>query len=430
MSIRNACFRGLWSRAACLLPGLLCMLLLAGPGLLAGEEPLLPDAVLDTIRDAPTGNANRTQRLEELFVQAGAPAASIRRQPISRGSDEVNVWTVLPGTLEDEPTIVVGAHTDAMDGSPGVIDNWTSCVMLAALCGELRGLELRHTFLLIGFAGEEHGRCGSRAFLGGTGRPLRSRMRAMVNLECLGVGRLRSWANRSADDLEALLEASAAEAGMPVGSQVLFGYTADSVSFHRAGIPSMTIHSLPAPMLSVINTSADDGRHLDMDRYREAHRLLTAFLLRLDRHQAPLTLANRQAEYRPVRNSVLAQVRAVPPEAEAASSGVRLEQVLPDTPEFVAGLRPGDVVTAINGHAVTRVDEVRQVLNTLYRGHPVSVEVCRPVRPVNPHLLISPWGGPVEDGPLPEAPRFALANRPAAPETADDNGLLLVTVEY
>lgn len=290
-----------------------CLLWAAG---LRAAEPASSETarVLEEVRRAPRSAVLRQARLGALLASVGA--VRVHRQPLPDAEGE-NRWAVLPGRDPERGLIVVGAHTDSAPGSPGVVDDWSGCVMLAALYESLAATEPAHTFVFVGFGGEEHGLIGSTRFLEGPVRAWDRPVVAMINLECLGVRELRSWRNRSADELERALAAAGAAAGGSVRSEALFGYVADSVPFAEAGIPAMTVHSLEPQDLARINGPADDGRLLDPLRYRAAHRVLHRFLLRLDKRRAPVAPRDRHRDLLP-DDGALAMA---PVAGESAGSG-------------------------------------------------------------------------------------------------------------
>ncbi|HYM50151.1 MAG TPA: M50 family metallopeptidase [Candidatus Limnocylindrales bacterium] len=57
-------------------------------------------------------------------------------------------------------------------------------------------------------------------------------------------------------------------------------------------------------------------------------------------------------------------------------SPVRVDQVDPGTPAAQAGIQPGDVIKAVNGHPVEQLSELRSAVNAS-QGAPLQVEVLR-----------------------------------------------------
>lgn len=62
---------------------------------------------------------------------------------------------------ESPETIVVGAHFDHISAGSGVVDNWSGASLLPSLVQSLNNAPRHHTFVFIGFAGEEQGLIGS-----------------------------------------------------------------------------------------------------------------------------------------------------------------------------------------------------------------------------------------------------------------------------
>ena len=76
-----------------------------------------------------------------------------------------NVWALLPATSESDEYIVLGAHFDTANRSPGASDNATGCATVLGVARQLVGLpnRSRHIYFVL-FDEEERGLFGSRAF--------------------------------------------------------------------------------------------------------------------------------------------------------------------------------------------------------------------------------------------------------------------------
>ncbi len=66
-----------------------------------------------------------------------------------------NVEAVLPGTDPAGKCLVVGAHYDSVEGSPGANDNASGVAVMLELARELRGRPLPRTLRFVAFANEE-----------------------------------------------------------------------------------------------------------------------------------------------------------------------------------------------------------------------------------------------------------------------------------
>jgi Zn-dependent M28 family amino/carboxypeptidase len=83
------------------------------------------------------------------------------------------------------PPILIGAHYDAVPGSPGADDNATGLAVLLELAAAFANLPLSYPLKLIAFDLEEYGLLGSRAYAE-TLRQQKQAVRLMISLEMLG----------------------------------------------------------------------------------------------------------------------------------------------------------------------------------------------------------------------------------------------------
>jgi Zn-dependent M28 family amino/carboxypeptidase len=77
----------------------------------------------------------------------------------------INVHATIPATLPAGPSVVVGAHFDTVDGSPGANDNASGVAVVLAVARYLRDVPCRTAAVKVAlFDQEETGLFGSRAF--------------------------------------------------------------------------------------------------------------------------------------------------------------------------------------------------------------------------------------------------------------------------
>ncbi|HEX8201709.1 MAG TPA: M28 family peptidase [Isosphaeraceae bacterium] len=244
--------------------------------------------LLEELRSAPRENEARERQLRSLYEQAGARPEDIRLQAVPLGDDPGpvlhNVIVTKPGATD--AVIVVGGHLDKVPPGDGVIDDWSGACLATNLFQALRPLRTRHTFVFIGFAHEERGLRGSRAYVASLSPEERAHIAAMINLECLGVDDPFLWTNGSTDRLEALAHRVADEDKLPLRDHVIEGVGADSIPFDRAGIPTLTFDGLPAERFDLIHSERDTYANILPECYINAYRLVVRFLLALDREVA------------------------------------------------------------------------------------------------------------------------------------------------
>jgi S1-C subfamily serine protease len=75
--------------------------------------------------------------------------------------------------------------------------------------------------------------------------------------------------------------------------------------------------------------------------------------------------------------------------ALAVSSGVRIESVTPTSPASAAGLKPGDIVIAFNGRAVTGIDDLHRGLTEERIGRVTPLTVLRGLERLP--VVVVPW---------------------------------------
>ncbi len=321
----------------------------------------------------PASSQSRRLTYLEILARIGIKPTQIRQNPIQGDQpDEANVLVSCPGLAPDADFIVIGAHLDATPGSSGAVDNWSGIVMLAALQDHFLRRGHRREFVFAAFGEEEAGCRGSRQYLTRLPRAERGRILAMINLDCLGVGGPRSWTNRSADDLEAIFARAAELAGVPFTRQVMFGFLADGGNFLRAGVPAITLHSLPPESLGLINGPADSTRLIDPQRYRQAFLLLCTAIAFLDQPGVRLTATDRESRLLPADDELIKR-------AQNEDEGLSLGQLPRAGVAWRCGLRPGDRLVAIDQIPVGSLAELRPIWQTVCRGQAVPVQFKRQV---------------------------------------------------
>ncbi len=254
-----------------------------------GQSPapaVVADAeILDELKSAPGDNLERVNHLVALYEQAGAPADAIRKQAVpGPGADDPVLYNVIvtkPG--KTDAVIVVGGHLDKVRAGDGIIDDWSGACLATNLYQAIREVETEHTFVFVGFAYEERGLLGSRKYVDSLAAEEKARHKAMVNLECLGVGGPFLWTNGSTDVLEALAHEVAVAHGLTLEDHVIRGVGADSIPFEKAGIPNITFDGLPSTRLRLIHTKDDTFANIDPKSYTDAYKVVLRYLIELDK---------------------------------------------------------------------------------------------------------------------------------------------------
>jgi Peptidase family M28 len=244
------------------------------------EPPILREGIEARLKQFSSSKEERKTTLLRLFQEAGCRDQSLSEQRVD-GVRLPNVICTLPGLTDS--VIIVGAHFDLAESGEGVVDNWTGVSLLPSLFESLSVHARHHTFVFIGFTEEEKGLIGSKFYAARLTREQRARTRAMVNLDTLGLSDTKVWASRADPNLLKALFGVADRMRLPleIVNADRMG-KADSESFLKIKIPSITIHSLTEETLPILHTSRDRWEAVRLDDYLRTCRLISAYLAFLD----------------------------------------------------------------------------------------------------------------------------------------------------
>ena len=225
-------------------------------------------------------NSRRAETLKEMFEEAGCRNPNLEEQPVPK-TDAPNVICTLPGTGEE--AIIIGAHFDYVAEGQGVVDNWSGASLLPSLFQSLRSASLKHTYIFIGFTDEEEGMVGSKYYAKGLTEDQISRVRAMINLDTLGLGPTEIWLHDSDSKLVKNMVALAAAMKLPISNMDVdqFG-DSDNRSFKLRHIPVLTLHSVTLENLKILHSGNDTIKAMKLDDYYDSYKLIAGYLYYLD----------------------------------------------------------------------------------------------------------------------------------------------------
>ena len=225
-------------------------------------------------------NDEREAELKKLFLESGCAADHLSEQVVKKKLAP-NLICVLPGQTDE--VILVGAHFDKVNVGEGVVDNWSGASLLPSLLFSLNDKPRHHTFVFVGFTGEESGLVGSMFYAGQLTPEQRAKIAGMVNMDTLGLGPTKIWATHADPPMLSGMAAIAQAMKLPIGvvnvDQV--GLT-DSESFAQYKIPRITIHSVTQETWPILHTDKDKLSAIKMDDYYMTYRLLAGYLAYLD----------------------------------------------------------------------------------------------------------------------------------------------------
>jgi hypothetical protein len=261
--------------------------------LLVADQPhhlvLGPSEIEQRLRSYKGNDSQREANLKKMFETAGCPKEQLSEQPV-KSLKQPNIICTLPG--ETGSTIVVGAHFDHAERGEGVVDNWSGASLLPSLFQSLKSDRRHHTFVFISFSGEEKGLIGSQFYVRNLSAGDLARIRAMVNMDTLGLGPTAVWVSRSDQDLVQALITMAQLSKLPLkGVNVEKVGMSDEEPFIQHHIPAVIIHSLTQETLRVLHSPQDNYKAVRFGDYYNTYQLLLGYLAFLD-EKLPTTAAN------------------------------------------------------------------------------------------------------------------------------------------
>jgi hypothetical protein len=230
------------------------------------------------LRRYSKNNRTRETELRKMFEEAGC-TDQVFEQTVT---PEVppNVVCRLPGSTDS--TIIVGAHSDRRGRGQGVLDDWSGAALLASLFQALRGSVRQHTFIFVGFTAEEHHSKGSRFYVKQLNAAETGKIRAMVNLDCIGASSTAVWTHHADPKLLAILYDVGREEHSAVRNVNFVRIYDDAMQFRKRKIPTVSIHSLTGGTVRVLHSRRDNLSVIDLDQYDASYRLIVAYLTCLD----------------------------------------------------------------------------------------------------------------------------------------------------
>ena len=243
-------------------------------------DPVSREVVDQRLRLVKSKDPDREQALKEIFQEAGCRGERLTELPVKH-ERVPNLVCTEAGT--SDAVIVVGGHMDHVSAGRGVVDDWSGASLLPSLFESLNKASHKHTFVYIGFTNEEEGLIGSKFYVKQLTPEEADKIRAMVNLECLGLTPTKVWAHHADPKLLQGLTNVAAAIHSPIQSVNVENVGDDDAdSFRAHEFPTITIHSVTQETLSVLHSPRDNFSAMNVDYYYESYRLIAAYLAYLD----------------------------------------------------------------------------------------------------------------------------------------------------
>lgn len=235
------------------------------------------DAVLQArLAAIEHSNADRFAKLKQMFEQSGCNGERLTVEPV-KGAKLPNLICTLKG--ESDEVVLVTAHFDQVGVADGAVDNWSGASLLPSLYQSING-QMRHfTFRFVGFTDEERGMVGSQAMVKQLGREGLAHIRAMINIDSIGLTPTKVWAKRADKTLLDRVAVLASAMKLEISGMNVDGVgDTDSRYFAERKVPVLDFHSVTPATMKILHSSKDVIGAIVFEDYRNTYRLIAGFL--------------------------------------------------------------------------------------------------------------------------------------------------------
>ncbi|GAB4490668.1 MAG: hypothetical protein OHK006_23760 [Thermodesulfovibrionales bacterium] len=340
------------------------------------------------------------EKFREADLQPHGPAGSYLQEwtetiaGLDRPAVLKNVIGMAPGSdpVLAKECVIVGAHYDGLgmgwpesqtreqgEVHPGADDNASGVSLLLDIGRAFsdRGNRTGRTLVFAAFTAEESGKRGSRHFVDQIGTFCPRGVFAMLNLDTVGrlsAGRLFAIGGHSSKAWPSVLKEAADASGLAVDLVKEDLDSSDQTSFHEAGIPAVQFFTGPH---QDYHRPTDTGEKLNLPGMRKIASFVRTLVSVLGSRTEPLPYA---APETPVQTRLKMERKSglgIVPDFGFQGKGCRLAGVLPDSPAAAAGLKEGDVVTALNSIEITGIKDLSSALTSFEPGQHVTIRFLR-----------------------------------------------------
>ncbi len=318
---------------------------------------------------------------------------------IQKEAETRNVVALLQGNdknLENE-YIVVGAHFDHLGmGGPGsgsratdtiavhngADDNASGVATLIQLAEKLAAEKSnKRSIIFATFSAEEMGLVGSKAFVNKP--PVETeKMVAMFNFDM--VGRLDETTNAlSIGGSQTSKESEALMTDLNTDFSLAFSPEgvgpSDHASFYLQNIPVFFISTGAHPDY---HTPADDAEFINYEGTKKVADYAVRLIENIANRETDLTFQESGPKFQRSRGGRYKVTFGVMPDfAGVEKRGLRIDAVTKGKPADKAGMKKGDIITAIEGKKVGGIHDYMSRLQTLETGQQISVDIIRDEKP-------------------------------------------------
>lgn len=281
-----------------------------------------------------------------------------------------------PGSGSREPDTLV-VHNGADDNASGV----AAVMELARYFGGLKNNA--RSIIFVAFSAEEMGLLGSKYFVEYPPVPLKA-IHTMVNFDMIGrmkeEKKLMIGGSGTAKESEDLLHRLGKKRKFDLALSPEGYGASDHAAFYTRDIP---VFFISTGAHSDYHTSRDDADLLDYAAMKQVVDFSLDLLAELSGPSPRLSFQEAGPKSRSGHGRGYKVTLGIMPDfTGSGSDGLQVDAVRPDGPGGVAGLKKGDVITALNGKSVGNIYDYMARLKGLEKGMSIPVDVLRDGKPL------------------------------------------------
>jgi hypothetical protein len=261
----------------------------------------------------------------------------------------------------------------------GADDNASGVSAILEIGHKLLQQKPRRSIVVVAFGAEELGLLGSRFFVENPLIPLDSIV-AMVNIDMLGrlnsEGALQVGGVKTAVEADSILNTLNASYGFSLALAPQGYGPSDHASFYAKNIPVLFFST---GAHADYHTPNDDIEQINIEGLHKASNYIFDVISSIAndngrptfQEAGPAAPSSRHGGELKVRLGIMPDVSGV------RNDGLQVLAVNSNQPAGLAGIRKGDLITALNGHKINNIQDYMFYLQKLDVGSTVSVEFKR-----------------------------------------------------
>lgn len=313
-----------------------------------------------------------------------------------------NIIGLVEGTEEPEEYIIIGAHYDHLGTNAlnsmqksshghihnGADDNASGTALMLQLADVISKSPLQKSVLFVAFSSEEMGLLGSKHFVENALIDL-EQVDIMINMDMVGMlkNELNVYGTGTGLGLEELVNEAAAQADIQTKNIKLPHGPSDHLMFFRQDVPVLHLFTGLHPHF---HRPSDDAENLNFEGIQKIGEFVYALVSGISFSDVNFVEVKAQEDEQFLFGELPLGPQPKPMGIYSAfhfnSEGLELLEVVRESRAWKAGLRPGDVITKVNGRKVSSTTSFRYNImdiasqmtsERVQAGIPLNLEILR-----------------------------------------------------